>query len=296
MRNKLLAVLLFIEVIIFVVVGNKSTGKISYKHTIDAFIKNDINESKLENYIIGVVAAEMPASFSFEALKSQAVVARTFAYKKISDNTLSYDLLKEDKGQSYISIDEMKQKWKNDFEKNYKIIQDAVLSTKGEIISYNNEPISAYYFSMSNGITEDSKTVFNEEPYLSSVDSSWDKNEANYEKTVSLDINDFKNKLKLNCENITIENINRSSTNHVDKITVCNNEFDGVNFRKLLNLRSTDFDISISDNVQITTRGYGHGVGMSQYGANHLALDGKTYKDIINYYYKNVTIKKHSIF
>lgn len=297
MHNKLLFILFIIELVIYVIVQKPNKDSFSYKHTLNTFKINDIKESKLENYIIGVVAAEMPASFSFEALKSQAVAARTFAYKKILSINLNIDTLNQDKGQGYISIDEMKIKWGENFEENYKLIKDAVLSTKGEIVTYNNEPINAYYFSMSNGITEDSKKVFKEESYLTSVDSKWDKDVKNYELVKKIDINTFKKILDLKCNEINVDNLSISSTNHVDEITVCSKKYSGIEFRKILDLRSTDFSIDVKDSeVLITTRGYGHGVGLSQYGANYLGTQGKNYIEILKYYYKDVEIKKYSIF
>jgi len=293
MNNKILSVVLIIEIIMYVMVKNPSDDSIKYQHSINSFIKNDINESKLENYIIGVVAAEMPASFSFEALKSQAVAARTFAYKKLLSNKFNYDNLNKDVGQGFITLDEMKEKWQGSFEKNYENIKNAVLSTKGEIIIHNNEPINAYYFSMSNGVTENSLQVFGEEDYLVSVDSAWDKDVGSYEVSLTFRFNEIKEKLNINCEKIVVDSISISETNHVNEITVCGKNYSGIDFRKLLGLRSTDFDVVVNDKeVIITTRGYGHGVGMSQYGANSLANEGKTYQEIIKYYYKDVDIKK----
>lgn len=293
MNNKILSVVLIIEIIMYVMVKNPSDDSIKYQHSINSFIKNDINESKLENYIIGVVAAEMPASFSFEALKSQAVAARTFAYKKLLSNKFNYDNLNKDVGQGFITLDEMKEKWQGSFEKNYENIKNAVLSTKGEIIIHNNEPINAYYFSMSNGVTENSSQVFEEEDYLVSVDSAWDKDVGSYEVSLTFRFNEIKEKLNINCEKIVVDGIIISETNHVNEITVCGKKYSGIDFRKLLGLRSTDFDVVVNDKeVIITTRGYGHGVGMSQYGANSLANEGKTYQEIIKYYYKDVDIKK----
>jgi len=294
MKNKLLSLVLIIEIFsLFIIDKPQKNNNKNFNYFVKSVLINDINESKLENYIIGVVAAEMPASFSLEALKSQAVAARTFTYKKVIENNIDYDTLASDKGQGYITLEQMKNNWKDDFPRNYKIIKDAVLSTKGEIITYDNKPINAYYFSMSNGNTEDSKMVFGEEPYLSVVDSSWDKEISNFSVEKRITSKEFKQKLGLKCENIIIDSIKRTSTNHVEEINICDNTYSGIEFRKKLDLRSTDFDLETDkDHILITTRGYGHGVGMSQYGANYLAQEGKTYKEIIGYYYNNVSIKK----
>ena len=292
MTKKLLFLLVIIELVVLVLISPKKDEKLSYKYLTDIYKETDINKVKLENYVIGVVAAEMPATFSFEALKAQAVAARTFAYKKILNNTKTYDSIYEDKGQAYLSNEELIKKWGSNYNKYYDIVSSAVLSTKGEVITYKDDLINAYYFSISNGKTEDSISVFGEADYLMSVDSQWDLSYSSYSKTMSIDISEFKEILNLDGD-INISDVDRSSTNHVNNITINNKKYNGVEFRKLLNLRSTDFNISIdNDKVNITTNGYGHGVGMSQYGANSMAKEGKTYEDIIRYYYKGVKIIK----
>lgn len=292
MLNKLLTFIVVIEIILFIIINPVIKKDIKYRYSINIYKVSNIDKAKLENYVIGVVAAEMPATFSIEALKAQAVAARTFAYKKIINNKLNFDNLEIDKGQAYITNEEMKKNWGSKYNEYYKKISSAVLSTKEEIITYNDEAINAYYFSLSNGKTENSSSVFGEQKYLVSVDSPWDKDNSSYNKSVSISLDDFKNKLSIN-EDIKINDIKRSNTNHVEKITINNKEYDGVQFRKLLNLRSTDFEIILNnDQVTINTKGYGHGVGMSQYGANSMALNGKTYEQIIKYYYKDVKISK----
>lgn len=292
MLNKLLTFIVVIEIILFIIINPVIKKDIKYRYSINIYKVSNIDKAKLENYVIGVVAAEMPATFSIEALKAQAVAARTFAYKKIINNKLNFDNLEIDKGQAYITNEEMKKNWGSKYNEYYNKISSAVLSTKEEIITYNDEAINAYYFSLSNGKTENSSSVFGEQKYLVSVDSPWDKDNSSYNKSVSISLDDFKNKLSIN-EDIKINDIKRSNTNHVEKITINNKEYDGVQFRKLLNLRSTDFEIILNNNqVTINTKGYGHGVGMSQYGANSMALNGKTYEQIIKYYYKDVKISK----
>lgn len=292
MLNKLLTFIVVIEIILFIIINPVIKKDIKYRYSINIYKVSNIDKAKLENYVIGVVAAEMPATFSIEALKAQAVAARTFAYKKIINNKLNFDNLEIDRGQAYITNEEMKKNWGSKYNEYYKKISSAVLSTKEEIITYNDEAINAYYFSLSNGKTENSSSVFGEQKYLVSVDSPWDKDNSSYNKSVSISLDDFKNKLSIN-EDIKINDIKRSNTNHVEKITINNKEYDGVQFRKLLNLRSTDFEIILNNNqVTINTKGYGHGVGMSQYGANSMALNGKTYEQIIKYYYKDVKISK----
>lgn len=292
MFRKLILLVLAVEVFVYVFINPK---KINYQQgkVIGILNKENIDNIKLENYVIGVVAAEMPATFSYEALKAQAVAARTFIYQKIISNNLTYDYLEYDKGQSYITTEEMKNKWKDKFDEYYQIVKSCVYDTEGEIITYNNVPIKSYYFSSSNGFTEDAKMVFEEEPYLISVESKLEINSKEYEKVLVLSKNEFIDKLGLDNNDIIIKNINRSSTNHIINIDINNKIFLGIEVRKKLNLRSTDFDININnDEIKITTRGYGHGVGMSQNGANELAKTGMKYDEIIKYYYKDVSLNK----
>ena len=292
MRKIILLFILAVEISVYVFVNPYVKTKL--KRVIN--IKNnnvDINNVKLENYVIGVVAAEMPATFSIEALKAQAVASRTFIYEKILNSGVSYDNVTKDQGQAYITVDEMKSKWKDDFDIYFNKIKQAVNDTKGEIIVYNNEPIKAYYFSSSNGKTEDSTFVFGDKEYLKPVDSSFDSSSKEYKSEKYISKMDFKNKLGINDDAIIINNIEKNETNHISNITINNQNFSGIDIRKKLDLRSTDFNIEDEgDNIKITTRGYGHGVGMSQYGANYLASCGKSYIEIIKYYYTNVDIKK----
>ncbi len=252
----------------------------------------EIVKINLEEYVIGVVAAEMPASFNIEALKAQAVASRSYALYKMNTSSGNYDVVTSVTNQSYITIEEMKTKWGKDYTKYYNKIKEAVNATKNMILKYKGEVIEAYYFAMSNGYTEDVSLVFSEErDYLKSVKSSYDTTLNNYEVTKNISKKEFCTSLGINCDYIVIENIERSATNRVNSITINDKVFKGTEIRKLLNLRSTDFNIDIVDNsVNITTRGYGHGVGMSQYGANGMAIMGYDYLEILKYFYQNSEI------
>lgn len=290
MINKLLTFIVVIELMVVLLFNPVYRSNKKYKYSINTYKNSNVDQAKLENYVIGVVAAEMPATFSLEALKAQAVAARTFAYKKITNNKLSFDNLINDKGQAYITTDKMKANWGNKYDEYYKKISDAVLLTKGEILTYNGEIINAYYFSISNGKTEDSSKVFGETEYLLSVDSSWDTTYPSYYASISIPLEEFKNKVNIN-NDIQIKEVKRTNSDHVEYIVINDKKIDGVSFRKLLNLRSTDFYINIEgSNVNISTKGYGHGVGMSQYGANAMADLGYRYEDILKYYYTGVKI------
>ena len=301
MQNKYLIVVIIILSIVAIISSPKKSETAYFNDeeievTIKDSTSNEETKLNLEEYIIGVVAGEMPASFEVDALKAQAIAARSYALSKINTATTSYDLLTNVTNQVYITTTDMQKKWGTDYEYYYNRIKDAVLETKDLVMEYDGEVISAYYFAMSNGYTEDASLVFGEtHDYLESVDSTWDENVKNFEVTTTFSKEEFCEKLSLDCSNIAIENIVRSATNRVNSITINNQEFKGTKIRSLLNLRSTDFDIDITDKVTITTKGYGHGVGMSQYGANEMAKKGYTYEEILNYYYKGIDIVKINV-
>ena len=301
MQNKYLIVVIIILSIVAIIRSPKKSETAYFNDeeievTIKDSTSNEETKLNLEEYIIGVVAGEMPASFEVNALKAQAIAARSYALSKINTATTSYDLLTDVTNQVYITTTDMQKKWGSDYEYYYNRIKDAVLETKDLVMEYDGEVISAYYFAMSNGYTEDASLVFGEtHDYLESVDSTWDENVKNFEVTTTFSKEEFCEKLSLDCSNIAIENIVRSATNRVNSITINNQEFKGTKIRSLLNLRSTDFDIDITDKVTITTKGYGHGVGMSQYGANEMAKKGYTYEEILNYYYKGIDIVKINV-
>jgi len=240
----------------------------------------------IDDYIIGVVAAEMPASFEEEALKAQSVASRTYLVNTLSTNNLVDTTTNN---QVYIDKTAMKDKWGIDYIKYYNKISNCVKETKDKIITYQNKPIKAFYYSMSNGYTESSLNVFNEQlDYLNIIESKWDKDN---QEIITISKNDFCTKLNIDCSNIIISNIKKDKSNRIETITINNKMYTGIKIRKLLNLRSTDFEIDITDSlISVTTKGYGHGVGMSQYGANNMAKEGYTYEEILKYYYQNIEI------
>lgn len=244
----------------------------------------------LEEYLIGVVGAEMPASFQMEALKAQAVVARTYALKLLASGKKLTDTVST---QVYKDNNELKKLWGNSYSTYYQKIKEAVTSTKGVSVYYQGNYINALYHSTSNGKTEDASMVWgNSVPYLKSVDSKWDVQASSYLREIKEDFTNVLNLLGIsNDTNIQFEIISRDESGRVEKIKVGDKIFDGVTFRNLLKLRSTDFSIMVINNqVSITTKGYGHGVGLSQYGANGMAQEGYTYKEILKHYYTGVEV------
>lgn len=268
---------------------NKTTSSI----TIKINKNNEIKEINLEEYIIGVVAGEMPASFETEALKAQAVTSRTYAIYKINNTQDNYDIKTTIDDQVYITTKEMKEKWGNEYEQYYNKIKNAVTSTKNLVMKKDNKVFKSYYFAMSNGTTVDSSTVFGETT-STSVSSPWDNETLNkFLVTTDFTQEEIKTKLNLNEDITNIEILKKDKTNRVEQIKVNNKTYTGIEFRQLLSLRSTDFTITKTNNTySITTKGYGHGVGMSQYGANGMAKENYTYDEILKYYYQNIEIEE----
>lgn len=286
-----LVILIPITIISFLFKGTnfnmQKNKQIVDKYQVNVETTDELLTMDIEEYIIGVVAGEMPALFHKEALKAQAIASRTYLINHLQSNKTISNTTDD---QVYLTEEEMKEKWKDDYKKYYNKIKEAVLSTKNLIMYYNNEPIKAYYFSTSNGYTASSISVFNENrEYLTSVESPFDKDNSH---TITISKQDFCNKLNMLCNQISISNIIKDNSNRISSITINNKTYTGIEIRKLLSLRSTDFTINIKENnIEIITKGYGHGVGMSQYGANNMAKLGFTYEEILKYYYQDIKIE-----
>jgi len=247
----------------------------------------------LEEYVVGVVAAEMPANFHPEALKAQAIAARTYVLKSTNygQTPIEPTVLR----QVFYDEDTRKANWQTTFDENEQKIKQAVESTKGEVLKYNGELITAMFHSMSNGRTESSKNYSGVDlPYLQSVASA-DFQAENYLTKKTLTLEEWNRLLKVN---MTLDEVKKirtklNNTGRVEKVISGNKEWTGRDFRDLLDLRSTDFTIQVANNkIEITTEGYGHGVGMSQYGADAMAKQGRTAHEILAHYYKDTTIEK----
>ncbi len=255
--------------------------------------------NNFEDYIVGVVSAEMPISFEEEALKAQAVAARTYAYKRIDDINAKVDY--NSIGQAYNSIDEMKAKWGNNFDTYYNKVKNAVYETEGIIMTYEDEPIEAVFHSTSAGVTEVSENIWGKNlPYIKSVDSKVDEQAPNFIYTTSIPNSQIIDKLSKEYKNLDKNTIissfeidERSQAGYVLNVNVCSQKISGREIRTLFGLRSTNFTIEkTKDSIDFTTKGYGHGAGMSQYGANFMAQDGKKYEEILNHYYIGINLQK----
>jgi stage II sporulation protein D len=271
-----------------------------------------IKELSLEAYVTGVVAAEMPAGFEIEALKAQAVAARTYALAHVAE--LSGTPCKNAKGatlcdtvhcQAYMTKEERIKLWdKSSAEKNWAKIELAVKGTIGQILTYNNRLVmEPYYFATSSGKTENSEEVFsNSIPYLRSVESSGEERAPNFKssnifkyKELSDIINKNYSNAKVTTANIKkqITVIERTEAGSVKNIKVGSITMTGSKFRTMLGLKSSNFTIKFnSSDLEIDCNGYGHGVGMSQWGADAMAKDGKNYIEILTHYYKGTVVAK----
>lgn len=269
--------------------------------------ENKIEEIDLEEYLYGVVSAEMPASFEEEALKAQAVVARTYTIYKIVNNDGKHgeaDICDDSTCcQAWISEQDRKDRWDEDEkEENWNKIVKAVNSTPGKIVTYNGEPINAFFHSNSGGTTEAPIEVWGGSgyPYLQSVATAGEDAYSQYSSEAEFTEAEFEEKIKElhsdfeidfedeNC--IKIEEYTEG--NRVKTIKIGNLELSGVEVRNIFGLRSANFTVTIEDNkIKFEVIGYGHGVGMSQTGADSLAKEGKTYEEIIHHYYTGVEIE-----
>ena len=259
-----------------------------------------IENIPLEEYVIGVVASEMPADFEEEALKAQALAARTYVVKqmmfdkqlpKLPAGAVVSDTTDH---QVYKTNDQLKKQWGKDYNWKMTKIYNAVASTQGQILTYDNKPIDASFFSTSNGYTENSDEYWTAAlPYLKSVESPWDEKSPKYHDQTVISVRDFEKKLgvKLGSGGEVGKVIERTSGKRVAQVDFNGKKLSGREIREKLGLRSSDFAWQLKgDQVVITTKGFGHGVGMSQYGANFMAQDGKKYKDIVSYYYQGTKV------
>ncbi|WP_273851707.1 stage II sporulation protein D [Guptibacillus spartinae] len=254
----------------------------------------------IEDYVIGVVAAEMPSEFNIEALKAQALTARTFVIAKLTSppgdlpsGAVVTDTVQD---QVYKDKNQLKKLWGKDFDKKYARIEEAVKDTAGQILTYEGNPIYASFFSTSNGYTENSEDYWeNAAPYLRSVKSPWDVDSPKYQDSTSFTVDEFEKKLGVSLpDDGSIGSIKTlTEGKRVAEVSINGKTYSGREIRDLLGLRSSDFSWKRDgDNIDITTKGFGHGVGMSQYGANGMAEEGKKYSEIVKYYYKDVAISE----
>ena len=258
---------------------------------------NTIEKVPLEKYVIGVLSGEMPTTFPMEALKAQAVAARTYVLRKIEyAKEQEYDVVDTVANQVYYNNDELKERWKDDYEEKMNRIQKAVLDTQGEYLTYQGEIAQAFFFSTSTGYTENCEEVFQESlPYLRSVKSDWEEDISPvFEDSKTFTLEEFYQKLNLDANsNFSIQITDRTSTGRVRTLNINGKDFKASDVTNALGLRSSFFEIQKNEEqIVIHTKGFGHGVGMSQYGAYGMAENGSNYQEILKYYYQGIEIQK----
>lgn len=257
---------------------------------------DEIVNVPFEDYIIGVLAGEMPVTFEKEALKAQAVAARSYVMKQMVYNKdKDYDVVDTVTNQVYLDNTYLQSVWKEDYTEKMNKIKTAVLETYNEYLDYKGQVADALFFSTSVGYTENSEEVFsNTVPYLRSVSSEWDEISPVYQVNYTFTLDEFYDKLDLPYQStIIVEKTKTTSTGRVKQVRINGTSLEGGTVVTKLNLKSNHFTISQDGNtVHIITKGYGHGVGMSQYGAQGMALKGYNYQEILSYYYQGTSIKK----
>ncbi len=272
----------------------------------------EVMEVPVREYVIGAVCAEMPAVFHSEALKAQAVAAHTYAERQrmherqsptpeLCGADFSTDVSQY---QGYYTKEQAKQFFGTDFDKNYRRISEAADEVMDYIITCNDQPIISAFHSMSAGVTESAENVWGTAvEYLVPVDSNYDLNAPKYQDEVRFSREVLQNKLETAFDGVQLnENLpawlnvrETSDSGTVLKADVGNMTVTGAEVRNALSLRSSCFEVRYEgEEAIITTKGYGHGVGMSQYGANSMAAEGKTWRDILNHYYTGCTITKQT--
>ena len=287
-------------------ISNKNTYNYSKYGTISLLHKKtgEVEQVKLDEYLCNVVSAEMPATFEQEALKAQAIVARTYTIYKILNKKHDNADICDDSTccQAWISKDDRLAKWEeNQRESNWQKICSAVNETSGKIITYENKPIDAFFHSNSGGITEVPVNVWGGTgyPYLQSVETSGENTYTQYASEVTLSQEELINKLKEKYSDISIDFTNSedikileyTESTRVKTVKVGNHEISGVEARTLFGLKSTNFEISRDgNNIKFSVKGYGHGVGMSQTGADSMAKNGSRAEEIIKHFYTGVEI------
>lgn len=261
----------------------------------------ETSEISREDYIFGVVAAEMPALYETEALKAQAVAAYTYACRRKAENSeKSYDITSDPTtDQSFITEEEARERWGDKADEYCKKIRAAIEEVKEYILTYGGEPALTVYHAISSGMTENCSDVWGKEiPYLTAVSSPGDKLSPDYIKEVKIKAETVSKKLSEECEikgaaADYFGKAARTKSGAVKEIEVCGTKLKGARIRSIFDLRSDNFEVSFKDGeFTFKTYGYGHGVGMSQYGANYMAKQGSDFKEILSAYYKGCKLEK----
>ena len=263
---------------------------------------NVVTSFSVRDYLFGVIAAEMPALYEIEAIKAQAIAAYTFTLYRVQNNTnTEYDITADGQtAQCFITRSEAADRWGEKADEYAKKIDDCIKAVEGYYLSYQNAPIFAAYHAISPGKTNSCKDVWDKElPYLISVDSIGDTLADGFLSEAQFTAAEIAEKLKETASPPDTQanyftNLVASQTGYVKNVEYCGKKITGQQLRDALSLRSCNFTIEYNEgNFKFTVKGYGHGVGMSQTGANYLAKQGKTFDEILLCYYPGTTLQKN---
>ena len=287
----------------FVVVVQPQTG--APEQTLRVLRDGQLEELELDTYLTQVVLSEMPASFAQEALKAQAVAARTFTCRQLEAGKHADADVCADSGccQACLTVQQLRTRYGVDFPAAWDKAAAAVQDTQGEVLTYNGRLIDAVYFSCSGGSTEDAAAVWGADvPYLRSVESPGEQDAAKYESRVCVTAEAFAETLRSldSAVQLTgdpdewIQRITRTAGGGVELLTAGGREFSGVQLRRAFGLNSTKFTLLYENGTfSFDVLGYGHRVGMSQYGADAIARLGFDYAVILRYYYRGAALEAH---
>ncbi len=278
-----------------------NTSRTENKYIIVSFNGGE-EKIDIEQYIVGILPSQISIAYEKEAIKAQALIIRTDILNKMEDRDT---ITEEEIGQQYMTLDDMEEAWgKGNFDDNYLYLTEAVEETYGEAIYYADEIIEPSFHAVSAGKTRNvGEMVTNSKyPYYKSVDSSWDLNSDQYLQSVQMDKGEVIADLQIKNEDLQVTEDNlldsiqiekRDSAGYINSIKVGNTTMTGEEFRECLGLNSAAFTIDeFEGKIRIITKGLGHGIGLSQYGANCMAAEGKDYKAILNYYYNDIEIRQ----
>ncbi|WP_134702578.1 stage II sporulation protein D [Ammoniphilus sp. YIM 78166] len=260
----------------------------------------------IEEYIVGVLSAEMPADFELEALKAQAMAARTYIVRRLANKEFK-DVPEgaqvTDTVQHQVFMDDQQRRaaWGQEYAWKIQRIRQAVVETQAKVLTFDGKPIDATFFSTSNGFTENSEEYWAQKiPYLRSVEVPWDKASPRYEGEKEFSLQDVEKMLGVKiaitaaAPNAWYQILERTTGNRVGKVKVGEKTFTGREIREKMNLPSSSFTWEMKNGkLLVRTFGYGHGVGMSQWGAHGMAQSGKTATDIVTYFYQGIAIEDY---
>ncbi len=255
----------------------------------------EISKMEMREYLIGCIAAEMPLNYHPEALKAQAVVSYTYALRTIQSGTGEADITDDTaKHQGYIDKEKRKEKWGENFEANEKKAGDAVDAVYGNVITYKGETALTVYHSVSAGATQSAEELWESDiAYLQSVASPGDRLSPDYAQSVSFSEKEIIDLLGIDSDESGIGETEYTEGGYVETIEICAVEFSGAQVREKLSLRSNCFDVTYDNGMyKFDVRGHGHGVGMSQYGADYMARQGSTWQEIVAHYYPGTEIEE----